>query len=135
MAEGGCFCGAVRYRVGAEPVSSGICHCRTCRKIASSPASPFVEFPADAFTFTRGEPIEFHSSPPVTRTLCGRCGSPLTYRNDNAPGRVDVMTCSLDNPEAFPPEFHVWAGDKLAWEVVSDELPAFKTTRTEGQQI
>jgi hypothetical protein len=96
---------------------------------------PFVVFPADAVTFTRDEPVEFRSSPLVTRTFCGRCGSPLTYRNDKVPGRIDVMTCSLDNPEAFAPTFHVWAGEKLEWDVISDGLPAFRTTRTEGQRI
>ena len=53
MRQGGCLCGAVRYRVEGEPLASGICHCRTCRKAASAPTLPFVVFPADRFAFTR----------------------------------------------------------------------------------
>ena len=132
MHEGGCLCGAVRYRVTGEPVASGVCHCRTCRKTASAPTLPFVAFPADAFAFTQREPAQFRSSPRVARTFCGRCGSPLTYRNDDAPDRIDVMTCSLDDPEAFPPGFHVWVGHRLAWERIADGLPAYRTTRTAG---
>ena len=45
------------------------------------------------------------------------------------PDRIDVMTCSLDDPEVFPPQFHVWASDRLAWDQVSDELPVYETTR------
>jgi hypothetical protein len=127
MREGGCLCGAVRYRVEGGPIASGICHCRTCRKAASAP--PFVVFSVNAFAITRGEPVQFPSSPGVTRGFCGRCGSQLTYRNNAKPERIDVMTCSLDDPEAFPPEFHVWAIHRLAWDHVTDELPVFETTR------
>ena len=128
MREGGCLCGAVRYRVEGEPIASGICHCRTCRKAASAPALPFAVFPTDRFAFTQGEPAEFRSSPPVLRTFCGRCGSPLTYRSEDEGGRIDVMTCSLDHPEAFPPAFHVWACHELAWERGAGSLPSHATT-------
>jgi hypothetical protein len=133
MRQGGCLCGAVRYRVEGEPRASGICHCATCRKAASAPTLPFVLFPADRFAITRGEPVEFRSSPSVLRSSCGSCGSPLTYRSEDEPGRIDVMTCSLDDPEAFPPTFHVWASHGLAWSRGAGALPAYATTRTEGE--
>src|SRR5437879_2397886 len=122
MLEGGCFCGAVRYRIEGEASASGICHCRTCRKIASAPTLPFVTFKEEQVSFTRGKPVQFCSSPPVVRTFCGQCGSPLTYRSTNEPGHVDIMTCSLDNPEAVPPTLHTWTSHKLAWDRVTDGL-------------
>jgi hypothetical protein len=130
--EGGCLCGAVRYRVEGEPEASGICHCETCRRTASAPSLPFVVFPAEKFAITRGAPVEFRSSAPVIRSFCGTCGSPLTYRNEERSGRVDVMTCSLDDPRALPPTFHVWVGAKLEWEHVTDALPLYLTTRKAG---
>ena len=133
MQEGGCFCGAVRYRVEGEPSASGVCYCGTCRKAASAPTLPFVVFPAGRFAFTRGEPAEFRSSPSVVRRFCGRCGSPLTYGSDDKPDRIDIMTCSLDDPGAFPPGFHVWVEHKVAWERTADGLPAYATTRTAGE--
>lgn len=45
VVEGGCLCGAVRYRVGGAPISSGICHCRSCRRTSGSPTLPYVTFP------------------------------------------------------------------------------------------
>lgn len=134
MRQGGCLCGAVRYRVEGEPIGSGVCHCRSCRRAASAPSLPFATFPAGAFAFTRGEPAEFHSSPSVTRGFCRRCGSPLTYRDDAEPDHIDVMTCSLDDPEALAPGFHVWVGHKLAWERVAAGLPAYETTRAAGER-
>lgn len=133
MREGGCLCGAVRYRVEGEPLNIGICHCETCRRAASAPRLPFVGFPTGRFRLTRGEPHAFDSSPGVTRTFCGRCGSPLTYSSD--PDFIDVMTCSLDDPSAFPPTAHVWEGERVAWDVLGDGLTAYRTTRGAGETI
>ena len=135
MFEGGCLCGAVRYRVTCAPLASGICHCRSCRRAASAPTLPFVVFEASSFAFTRGSPAEFRSSPPVTRSFCGRCGAPLTYRTADSPDRIDVMTGSLDEPDAIPPTFHVWVSEKLAWMRIEDGLPAYATTRSAGQLL
>ena len=41
MAEfltGGCLCGAVRYRLSAEPVAALYCHCRMCQRAHGAPA-------------------------------------------------------------------------------------------------
>jgi hypothetical protein len=128
--EGGCLCGAVRFRVKAPFAASGICHCRTCRKAASAPALPFVTLLATAFEVTRGKPADYRSSEHVLRSFCRRCGSPLTYRNDAKPDHLDIMTCSLDDADSVPPTFHVWTSHKPAWSVTGENLPAFSTTRT-----
>jgi hypothetical protein len=128
--QGGCLCGALRCQVEGEPTVSGVCYCRTCRPASSAPALPFVVFPADQFAFTRGEPVRYRSSPHVVRTFCGRCGSPMTDATDDAPVRIDVMTCSLDDPEAFSPSHHVWASAKVAWHEIGDGLPVYPTMRT-----
>jgi hypothetical protein len=44
------------------------------------------------------------------------------------------MTCSLEDPEAFPPTHHIWMSHKLNWENLADGLPAFDTTRAELQR-
>jgi hypothetical protein len=126
--EGGCLCGAIRYRLQGEPMVSAVCHCRTCRKSASTPALPFLTYSTAQFSFLRGSPADFHSSPGVTRSFCGQCGSPLTYRSHNEPGQIDVMSCSLDDPEAFPPAYHIWISHKLTWVPLPDGLPAYDTT-------
>jgi len=130
--EGGCLCGAVRYRVEGEPEASGICHCETCRRAASAPTLPFAVFPSARFAFSLGRPSEYKSSSQVTRTFCGRCGSPLTYRTADAPDRVDVMICSLDDPGSVVPSFHVWVNEKVAWDHVAGELPRFPTSQAAG---
>lgn len=132
MQQGGCLCGAVRYRVEGRPSESGICHCRSCRRTASAPTLPYLVFPAKAFAFTKGSPAAFHSSPHVTRSFCGQCGSPLTYRTEERPDCVEVMTCSLDDPAAFPPGLHIWVSHSLSWDRMGDGLVAHATAGPAG---
>jgi hypothetical protein len=88
---------------------------------------PWITVNSDDFVYTSGRPVEYNSSPPATRTFCGRCGTPLTFRHTSYEGkRIDVTTVSLDDPEAFPPEGHVWTSQKLTWMKLADGLPCFE---------
>ena len=127
--EGGCFCGAVRYRASAPPTSSMICHCRSCRRAGGSPAVPWVTFTAADLGFIAGAPRYFASSAPVRRGFCAACGTQLTYEHQERPGEIDVTTASLDAPEAFPPTYHAWLEDGLNWVRLADGLPAFPRWR------
>ena len=129
--EGGCICGAVRYRVTGNPTNSMVCHCRSCRRVAASPVVAWVTFPAGQFELLKGRPTAFHSSKPVRRTFCAACGTPLTYEVSGSVGFVDVTTCSLDDPEAFPPTHHSWLSHDLAWVRFGDGLPTFQEWRNE----
>ena len=112
---GGCLCGALRYRATGPARFATLCHCTSCRRAAGAPAVAWVTFAADAFAFTSGEPVRFRSSPPVERSFCGRCGTPLGYRHDAFPEAVDVTTASLDEPERCPPLDHTWVSERLRW--------------------
>jgi hypothetical protein len=100
--------------------------------VAASPAVAWVTFPVEGFRFTRGSPVEFRSSPPVTRTFCGACGTPLTYRHENHGDAIDITTCSLDEPERFPPTHHSWLRHDLGWVKFGDGLPVFQESRGEA---
>jgi hypothetical protein len=127
--EGGCLCGAVRYKVTGPALDRGSCHCRSCRKASSAPEVPYAQFAVSNFEITRGWLAHYHSSAEVTRSFCRHCGSPLAYRHAGHPDRLDIMTCSLDDPDALPPAHHVWTSHMPRWAVIGDGLPAFETTR------
>ena len=125
VVEGGCACGAVRYRVEGQASNSMFCHCRTCRRVAAAPAVAWVTFKKESFAVLKGEPAEFRSSPPVRRSFCRACGTPLTYEHQDHPATIDVTTCSLDEPGAFPPTHHSWVSHDIAWVRFGDGLPTF----------
>ena len=63
MIEGGCLCGAIRYRIedGEHPAAN--CHCTLCRRASGAPFVSWLVVPEAAFAFTRGEPRLLRSTP------------------------------------------------------------------------
>jgi hypothetical protein len=129
VVEGGCICGAVRYRVQGKPTNSMVCHCRSCRRVAAAPVVAWITFPTSQFEWLQGSATEFRSSEPVRRTFCAACGTPLTYEHRSAPASIDVTTCSLDDPELFPPTHHSWLSHDLSWVRFGDALPVYPEWR------
>jgi hypothetical protein len=124
-AQGGCLCGAVRYRITGQPLATSFCHCRSCRLASGAPAVAWVVVRRDDFAVDHGTPVAFRSSPAVERTFCGRCGTSLTYQRDDSPESIDVHTATLDAPDAFPPTREIWLEDKVAWMVTNDRLDPY----------
>ena len=56
MREGGCQCGAVRYRITGEPIALYVCHCRECQKQSASAFGLSLEVPRAALRLTSGTP-------------------------------------------------------------------------------
>ncbi|HEY2386441.1 MAG TPA: GFA family protein [Candidatus Binatia bacterium] len=129
---GSCLCGAVRWVARRPPTISMVCHCRSCRRSAGAPAVAWLTFAMHDLEIVRGVPAAFRSSPPVTRTFCAACGTPLTYVNAERPDEIDVTTASLDRPERFPPTYHAWRSDGIDWARFADDLPAYARSSTEG---
>ncbi len=132
FAEGGCACGAVRYRVAGTPLGNRICHCRACRSVSGAPVMAWTTVAKPDFHFIRGEPGEFSSSPPVRRTFCTACGTPLTYRHEEEAAYLDLATCTLDDPGPFLPTHHSWLDHNVAWVKFGDGLPSFAESRYGG---
>jgi len=129
---GGCLCGAVRYRCGAPIHAPAYCHCTSCRRAAGAHAVAWFTVEADSLVFTQGQPAVYLSSPPVHRTFCGRCGTPLTYRHASSPSEVDITIGSLDEPGRVAPTAHIWMEDAATWDRPADGLPSHPRTRRDG---
>ena len=127
--EGGCLCGAVRYRASGNAYGITHCHCRTCRRASGAPLVTWAGFDSDKFNFTQGQPVSYASSQNVVRTFCGRCGTALTYRRLDLPDSVDLTLGSMDDPEQLNPQDHTWTESKLSWIRFGDDLPAYPKER------
>jgi hypothetical protein len=121
--RGRCLCGDVTYEYDGAANWRAYCHCESCRRNTSSPVAAFFGVSRGAFRFTGKPPAVYHSSPGVRRLFCGRCGSPMAYETDRRPGEIDLYAASLNDPEAYRPEAHTHAAERLSWFDVRDELP------------
>jgi hypothetical protein len=130
--EGGCLCGAIRYRATADAVALSLCHCRSCRLAAGAPALAWSVFPAADFSFIRGEPARYRSSPEVVRTFCATCGTTLGWHHDARPATMDVTTATLDRPDDFAPTMEIWTSQRIAWATPNHALPQFPRSSRDG---
>jgi hypothetical protein len=92
----------------------------------------WLTLPRDQLEYEQGPPAQLRSSPGVLRTFCSACGTPLTYQNEKYPDEIDVTTCSLDDPAAFPPTHHSWMSHNTPWVQVGDGLPTYPRSRSQG---
>ena len=120
--EGGCLCGAIRYRVSGEPLARSLCHCRSCRLGAGAPSVAWVVLRSNDLAFVAGNPAFYQSSPGVMRGFCMRCGTSLTYQREQERETIDVTTASLDLAGDFAPEREIWTAEKLPWERLNESL-------------
>jgi len=111
---GGCQCGAVRYVVTGPLERVHLCHCRMCQKATGGPFAASAPVRRKDFAWTRGNPAAFASSSLSHRDFCAACGTPLTFRYDDAE-TISVTLGSLDAPQDVPPVRHYGIESRLAW--------------------
>lgn len=123
--EGGCLCGAIRYRLDGEIEESAYCHCRTCQRQSGAPVVAWFAIAPASFAYTNGKPKGYRASDRATREFCGDCGTYLLFREDDATATLGVNTATLDVPAQVPPTFHIWHQSHIAWFETADTAPRF----------
>lgn len=125
LVTGGCLCGDVRYEATGKALGSMLCHCRMCQKFSGAPIIGGTTFLTEALHFTKGGPKFYQSSGIAERGFCGDCGTALVYRGKIGVWTkwIMVFTASLDNPEKFPPTYHLGIESTMPWLDIRDDLP------------
>jgi len=123
--EGGCQCGAIRYRIVGRPLVAAICHCSMCRRAHAAPAVAWAMFQDSQVSFVNGQPATWASSPEARRGFCRACGTQISFTATFLPGLIDIAIGSLDNPEGMPPTLHIWESRRLPWVHFADDLPRY----------
>lgn len=129
---GGCLCGAVRFEARGEPLWMVHCHCHSCRRNTGSAVATFLGYRMKDVEWVKGRRAFYESSPGVQRGFCSACGTPLSYEGDRAPGETHLYISTMDEPDRFPPEKHVFYEEKIAWFDTADDLPRFPRSGSAG---
>jgi hypothetical protein len=127
--EGGCRCGAVRYRCTSEPAAVVHCFCRDCQYASGGVGAPVLVVEAEKVSI-EGTPAVFDSATDsgniATRSFCSRCGSPLFARSSASGGvLMGIKVASLDDPTWAVPNVQVWTASAPPWAGVRDDLVKF----------
>jgi len=127
--DGGCTCGAVRYRLKARPLFVHCCHCTWCQRETGS------AFAVNALI--EASNVELLTGTVVATTLpsasgkgqvfwrCPDCGITLWSNYAGAGPSVHfVRVRTLDDPSLAPPDIHIYTSAKQPWVVLPEGVPA-----------
>jgi hypothetical protein len=121
---GQCLCGAVRYRLDAEPLVTRICWCRDCQHLAAN-GTVNVLVPTGALTID-GELSQFTSTADsgnqIVRRFCPRCGSHLFANASARPQFTVIRVGTLDEPSSVRPVVNIWAASAPGWACLDPAL-------------
>ncbi|HLK10671.1 MAG TPA: GFA family protein [Candidatus Binatia bacterium] len=111
--EGGCHCGAVRFRVSADLAEVSECNCSICSKKGYL----HLIVPPERFELLRGRDAlatyRFNTGV-AQHHFCGRCGIHSFYVPRSDPDKIDVNVRCLDGVD--PARLAVRRFDGRNWE-------------------
>jgi len=127
--DGGCACGAIRYRLTSDPLFTHCCHCLNCQRQTGSAFVINLLIEAD-----RVEPLAGVAVPvDVPRDEGGkqrifRCPTcqVAVFSEYGRPAVRFVRGGTLDDPSGVAPDVHIFTRSKLSWVGLPDSVPAFE---------
>jgi hypothetical protein len=122
--QGGCLCGAVRYRFDARPWALNACHCMDCKKLTGATNLLMVLGPREAFSFDG--PVERYrkradSGNEIDIVRCANCGVRLWNEPLSAPQLVIFAAGTLDDPIWVVPTSHIFTRSVSPGVVIQDD--------------
>jgi hypothetical protein len=136
--EGGCVCGAVRYRATAQPFRTVICHCTFCQRRTGSAFFPAVWFKEQDVQISGTLRSYEHRSDETRRWIrvqfCPTCGTSVTHTAEWLPGARAIAGGTFDDRDWLKIERHVWTRSARNWAMVPPDVAAFPTGNTTPTQ-
>jgi hypothetical protein len=127
--DGGCDCRTIRYRMAGPPLFVHCCHCRWCQRESGASFALNAMIESERVTLLAGEseivltPSESGTGQKIAR--CPTCRIALWSNYGGGGDRVRfVRVGTLDNPDALPPDIHIFTASKQPWVVLPPGTPA-----------
>jgi hypothetical protein len=128
-ATGGCTCRDVRYRLTSTPLFVHCCHCRWCQRETGASFALNALIETERVSLLAGE-VEVVLTPSASGkgqqiARCRRCHVAVWshYAGFGEPIRF-VRVGTLDDPDRFPPDIHIFTASKQPWVVIPAGSPA-----------
>ena len=127
--EGGCTCRFIRYRMKMKPMFVHCCHCRWCQRESGASFALNALIESDQVENLRGE-VEVIDTPSQSGigqriARCPRCRVAVWSNYGGAGDLVRfVRVGTLDEPDGFPPDVHIFTMSKQPWVLLPPETPA-----------
>jgi len=127
--DGGCDCGQLRYRLSTAPLFVHGCHCRWCQRESGSAFALNAMVEADRLSLLSGVPdrVATPSASGAGQLIarCPACRIALWSHYAGAGPLISfVRVGTLDQPDALPPDIHIFTASKQPWLALPPGTPA-----------
>ncbi|MCH7486583.1 MAG: GFA family protein [Proteobacteria bacterium] len=127
--EGGCTCGAVRYRMTSTPMFVYCCHCRWCQRETGASFALNAMIEADRVIHVQGAPETVNTPSNSGRgqkiARCPNCRVALWSQYAGAGDAVYfIRVGTLDEPNRLAPDIHIFVSSKQPWIILPPGVPA-----------
>ncbi|MFT5175692.1 MAG: hypothetical protein ACI8W7_003884 [Gammaproteobacteria bacterium] len=100
--EGGCVCGAVRYKVYGDPDIVVVCHCSWCQRRTGSAFAVIPKFDKAKFELTAGTLSYYRTINEYGRWLelgfCPTCGANIGFTQERRKDARAIDAGTFDDP-------------------------------------
>ncbi len=129
--EGGCLCGAVRYRLEENPMYVQACHCTDCQTVSGSAFVVNLWIEKANVTRLGDSPVSFMNIAGSGKGHeifhCKKCGTDVFSKYYASPGDdLMVRAGTLDDTSGVEPLVHIFTRSKQPWVRIPDDKPSFK---------
>ena len=125
--EGGCSCGAVRFRLTSEPLFVHCCHCLNCQRQTGSAfvINLLIESDRVELLAAQPEPVDVprEVGDPQRVYRCPSC-QVAVFSEYGRPEVWFVRGGTLDDPASVEPDVHIFTRSKLPWVELPKSVPA-----------
>jgi hypothetical protein len=129
LREGGCACGAIRYRLQSDPLFIHCCHCLNCQRQTGSAFVINLMIEASHVEMVAGapQPVEVPRDDGNTQRIfrCPTC-QVAVYSEYGRPEVRYVRGGTLDQPSEVTPDVHIFTKSKVSWLTIPESTPAFE---------
>ena len=127
--EGGCACGALRYRLESGPMFVHCCHCRDCQRQTGTAFALNALIETDRVNLLSGDVtgvgMPTDSGRPHRIYRCTNCGTAVWSEYGGLGQLRFVRVGSLDDPAALAPDVHIYTRSKLPWVAIPQGARSF----------
>ena len=127
---GSCFCGAVKYRLEADPMFVHCCHCRDCQSQTGTAFALNAIIEAERITLLSGKPeavtMRTDSGRPHDIYRCPECKTAVWSDYGRRKIMLFVRVGTLDDRDAIVPDVHIFTRSKLPWVRLPEGARAFE---------
>jgi hypothetical protein len=126
--EGGCACGAVRYRLFEDPLELHVCHCTDCQTITGSAFVMSMTTHRRSIEIVRGERtlVSFKNPGGINRR-CAVCGCRIWSEPNTVPDIRTLRPGTLDDTSWLEPIAHIWTRSAQTWVEIPTDVLTYET--------